>query len=94
MELVFNVVVPVVVTGLFNVILFRLQMKKEEGRDKADIITKLDSTIVNMLDRNTEMMELLEMERKKYRTMRDGALMLVKQVEKLEAEPAWKPNGS
>ena len=93
MEVVISIVVPVLVTGMFNVFLFRLQMKKEEETDKADIITKLDATIMNLLDQNTELHGLLAQERIQRRHIRDGALSLVKQVERLKDEPVYRPNG-
>jgi hypothetical protein len=81
-----NVIMPLVVTGAFNIILFRLQSKERKPKQDTEIAAELQ-----ML--SLQLTKQVRASAKREHELLIGIAKLCKQITALGHKPVWRPNG-
>ena len=81
-----NILLPLLVTGLFNFGLFWMQAKRDAPKTKVDVSAGLEELCANLTEQLREAQKLIQ-------ELRAGIAVLLRQFRRMETEPEWRPNG-
>lgn len=85
-QLITNIILPLIVTGAFNLFLFRMQSREREPVQKVEIADGLEELARNLTNQLREAQKLIQ-------ELRTGIAILLRQFRQMEVEPEWRPNG-
>ena len=86
-EVLYKVVLPIILTQLGSVLLFYLGLRERKPKQRVDMLDTME-------DISSGLVEQLKGARREARTNREGALVLVAQLEDAGITPKWRPNGN
>ena len=86
LQTVLYIAIPILVTGTFNIWLFRLQTRRDAAKESVNIIAVMEEITDGLA---TQLRDV----RREVQDLRAGIAILLKQIIGQGEEPEWRPNG-